>query len=476
MLTRSSRLAAVFSLLMLMCIKCPASASAGESAGQVWQVGERRWNAEQEQRFADWLEQNVTDDFFIRYKISVDCADVPYALRWIYARIARLPAAVTAADGQLLGHWSTAWSHLPTAKVWYKDRRFRQSLLTVLESTSTKTLSRDTYPIRIAPGSLAAGTIFLYDGHAGIVGRIVLDGSTYSPVQTWEATLPRRVTRMFERNFFGSGADLEAGTGLLRFRWPVFVRGRWQYLPEKQHPYYSLEQYSPNFAAIGESFDQAVARRIDPKQYEPAQRARLMIDALYRYLLDRVPLVRTGYNKCRQKQCRQGSALWEEYSTPGRDGMIDLKVIHLQRLIHDNGLDEEKFAAEMRAKTIPIDDGRMVTVQDMVENHEWLSHDPNDSIEARWGLTRCEIIRERVRSAYADLDFVENRYRDIDPDYIDRRREYTANEVRWLRGQGRDSGCKGLQTASRESSSPHTAVSSRAIARPPAALPIRTNE
>ena len=270
-------------------------------------MGERRWDSTQEQRFAEWVEKTITEDFFIRHNIAVDCADVPYAIRWIYARIAHLPAAVTTGDGHLLGHWSTAWENVPPAKEWYLDRRFRQSLLAVLRKTSTRTLPLDTYPIRITAQSLFAGAVFIGEGHAGIVGRIVLDGSTYSPVQTWEATLPRKVTQLRQRNYLAASVDRDAGNGLVRFRWPVFDGGHWQYLPSRNHPFYSLEQYSQDFCRADELFDQAVARRIDPKQYDPAIKTRLIIDSIYRYLLVRVPLVNEGFNRCRQKNCREGS-------------------------------------------------------------------------------------------------------------------------------------------------------------------------
>ncbi len=94
-----------------------------------------------------WIEENLTEDFFIRHKIPVDCADVPYAVRWIYARIAGLPAGVTTKDGQFIGHWSTNWRHLPTHSEWYKDLRFRRALLHMLSETTTRTLPLDTYPI-----------------------------------------------------------------------------------------------------------------------------------------------------------------------------------------------------------------------------------------------------------------------------------------------------------------------------------------
>lgn len=434
----------VLTLIWLFLTEDAATQTLRESPGQVWQVGDRRWDSSQEQRFAEWVEKTVNEDFFIRHNIAVDCADVPYAIRWIYARIAHLPAAVTTGDGQLLGHWSTAWENVPSAQEWYRDRRFRQSLQAVLRKTSTRTLPLDTYPIAVSARSLAAGAVFLGEGHSGIIGRIVLDGSTSSPVQTWEATLPRKVTQLRQRNYLAALVDKDAGNGLVRFRWPVIDGGHWQYLPSRNHPYYSLEQYGQDFCRADELFDQAVARRIDPKQYDPVIKTRLIIDSIYRYLLARVPLVNEGFNRCRRKNCREGSYLWEVYSTYSRDDVIDFEISRLQKFIEDNRLEEEVFDKMMERMVIPIDAGQSVTLKYVVQNHTWLSHDPDNSIEARWALAQCDMIRARLRTSLMALSFVEERYRRTDATYADRRRDSTMNELKWLQDQGKRAGCDHL--------------------------------
>jgi hypothetical protein len=413
-----------------------------ESTGQVWLVGAGRWDGAQEQRFAEWVEKTVNEDFFIRHGIAVDCADVPYAIRWIYARIAHLPAAVTTRDGHLLGHWSTAWENVPPAKEWYLDRRFRQSLLLVLQETSTRTLPLDTYPIGINAQSLSAGAVFIGEGHAGLVGRIVYDGSTYSPIQTWEATLPRKVRQLRQNNYFASLVDIDAGSGLARFRWPVFAAGRWQYLPNRDHPFYSLEQYNRNFCHADETFDQAVARRIDPKQYNPAMRARLIMDSLYGYLLMRVPIVQEGFNRCRQEKCPEGTYRWEAYSTPGRDDVIDHKISHLQKLINDNDIDEETLMKMMEGMVVTIIAGRSVTLAYVLHNYGWLSHDPDDSLEARWALAKCDMILSRTHGSLSAMDFAEQRYRSTDPEYASRSRDKRMSQLKWLQDQGKSAGCE----------------------------------
>jgi hypothetical protein len=84
----------VLCLIILVPTPCP-SQTLNESSNQIWTVGLNRWTVEEEYRFGKWVDENITEDFFIRYKTPTDCADAVYAIRWIYARIARLPAAAT---------------------------------------------------------------------------------------------------------------------------------------------------------------------------------------------------------------------------------------------------------------------------------------------------------------------------------------------------------------------------------------------
>ena len=50
-----------------------------ESDSQVWRVGQNRWTAQEEDNYSKWIESNITEDFFIRLDMRIDCADVPYA-------------------------------------------------------------------------------------------------------------------------------------------------------------------------------------------------------------------------------------------------------------------------------------------------------------------------------------------------------------------------------------------------------------
>jgi len=400
---------------------CNDSNDFHESSSQVWKVGQRRWTIQEEYNYSKWLEANITEDFFIRHKIRVDCADVPYAIRWIYARIHHLPAAARTVDNRLIGHWSKDWGRLPTSKKWDKDRRFQAALMAMLSSTSTRTLPSDTYPIRIARDSVKPGTVFLLaDDHAGIVSRIIMDGSTAHPILTLEGGSPARVQRLRLRNFVLPDPSGDRISGLLKFRWPIRTGKQWHYLPVKEHPFYSEEQYSSTFTKGYVDYLEAVAKRIDPKVYDPKAKTKKIINTLTRRLNERIPVVLEGNKKCHKIKCPEGSQFWEIYSTPVRDEFVGVMIDHLEEIIRKNHLNRDAILDKMAKIRLQISPDRFVTLQYVFQNFQWLSSDPEATIEARWGLDKCSIIAIRLKSARESISFIQKKYGKIDPHFAER--------------------------------------------------------
>jgi hypothetical protein len=394
---------------------------AHESDSQLWKVGQRRWTIQEEHNYSKWVEENITDDFFIRHEISVDCADVPYAARWIYARISHLPAAATTGDNRLIGHWSTDWKHIPTDENWEKDRRFRTALLYMIYRTSTRTLPCDTYPIRIAVDSVTPGTLFLIAGdHTGIVSHIVMDGSTTHPVQTLDANLPTRVQKLHLRDLILPDPGRDHFSGLIKFRWPIKSGNQWHYLPVKEYPFYSEEQYSSAFTQGYGDYLEAIAKRIDHKVYDPNEKAEKIINTLTRRLNERIPIVLDGNKKCHEIKSPEGSRSWEIYSTPDRDEFIGVMIYYLEKIIKENHLDRDAILDKMAKIRLRISDERVITLQYVFENFKWISSDPKATIEARWGLDRCGIIASRLKSAQESISFIKKRYGKTDPDFAER--------------------------------------------------------
>ncbi|MBS3917987.1 MAG: hypothetical protein KG012_03765 [Deltaproteobacteria bacterium] len=409
----------VLSLILL--ISTPSFCQTlSESTDQIWEVGDRRWTIEEERRFEKWVEETITEDFFIPYKIPTDCADAVYAIRWIYARIAHLPAAATTKDGKLVGHWSTDWKHLPTHPEWHQDKRFRAVLFYLFPRTWTGTLPLDTYPVRISTDSVTPGTLFLEtESHTGMIRRVFLDGSQTHPLQTWESALPVKVQKLSMKYFFSARPDFRTGSGLVKFRWPVFENGKWGYLPVKEHPFYSEEQYTLAFSQGHAGFAEAVARRIDPTHYPPEEKLVKVLGTLNRYLKERARIVLEGYRQCQNDGCVEGSEGWELHHTSGRDGMIISLMDHLSQVIGSNHLDQEKIKKRMEAVSIKISENRSISLYDIYQNHLWFSPHPSDSIEARWGLKKCEMIQAQTLATNKSIAFIEKTYRKKDPQYAD---------------------------------------------------------
>ena len=419
------------------------SNGAKESPLQVWKVGDRCWTVEEEHRFGKWVDANITEDFFIRYRIPVDCADVRYATRWIYARIAHLPAAATTKDNGWIGHWSTNWGRLPSHSEWHRDLRFRAALLHVLSETTTRTFPLDTYPIRIDADSVTPGTaFFVTESHSGVIGHVNLDGSYAHPLQTWEATIPAKPQKMSQRNFLSPRPESTTYSGLVKFRWPVMENGKWKYLPAREHPFYSEEQYSSGFYEGHADFVEAVAKRIDPTDYDPNEKVDKVIETITRFLGDRVPIVLEGNKRCHKGGCKEGSTLWELYSTPGRDGMITLLMDHLHQIIETNHLDKDVLKEKMEAIPIPIAKGRSVTFYHVYRNYLWLSPHPEDSVDARWGLEKCEMIFSQIQSARNSIAFIEKTYRRREPKYADFSIRQQQEIIRRLTEEGKRSQCR----------------------------------
>jgi hypothetical protein len=401
--------------LIIFCSTPCFSQTSNESPDQVWEVGDRRWTVEEEHRFGKWMDETMTEDFFIRYTIPTDCADAVYAIRWIYARINHLPAAATTKEGRLIGHWSTDWGFLPTHPEWDRDERFRAALFYLFPRTWTGTLPLDTYPVRISPDSVTPGTLFLVtESHTGIIGHVSLDGSQAHPLQTWESALPVKVQKLSLRNFFSGRPESKARSGLVKFRWPVSENGEWKYRAAAEHLFYSEEQYTSGFCKGYADFVEAVARRIDPTDYPPMEKMVKVMGTITRLLRERVPIVQEGYEQCRDGGCPEASELWEIYSTSGRDGMIVSLVDHLSQIIESNPLYKEMAKGMMEAIPIDISENRSVTLYHVYQNCLWFSSHPEDGIEARWGLKKCEMIYSQTRATKDSISFIESTYRKRD--------------------------------------------------------------
>jgi hypothetical protein len=92
---------------------------------------------------------------------------------------------------------------------------------------------------------------------------------------------------------------------------------------------------------------------------------------------------------------------------------------HLSKIIESNHLDQERIKEMMEAIPINISENRTVNLYHVYQNHLWLSSHPEDFIEARWGLKKCEMIYAQTRATKDSITFIEKFYRKKDPKYAD---------------------------------------------------------
>jgi len=99
--------------------------------------------------------------------------------------------------------------------------------------------------------------------------------------------------------------------------------------------------------------------------------------------------------------------------------MIISLMDYLSRIIESNQLDHQTVKKMMEAIPITITENRSVTLYHAYQNHLWFSPHPKDSVEARWGLKKCEMIYAQTRTTRNSITFIERTYRKKDPKYAD---------------------------------------------------------
>jgi len=147
--------------VLLLAAACLALGAAPSRAA-LWEA-ERVWTEEEEAGFAAFVEQRVDSDFFLRARLAHDCADILYGLRWIYARERRLPAAASAPDGTLVGHWSERFGPAGHGD-WTRDGNFLAALRFVFGLTGTRTLPLEIFgrvKKGLDPSLNAISTVFI---------------------------------------------------------------------------------------------------------------------------------------------------------------------------------------------------------------------------------------------------------------------------------------------------------------------------
>jgi hypothetical protein len=353
--------------------------------GSIW-VATREWNEEEEKGFSKWITETIDENFFVRYNIATVCVDVPYALRYIYARIRFLPQGSHSAGGYEFGNWSKSFAGLPRNPNWAKDQRFRAALNSLIGTLQVRNIPYDTYPIKIWPkdGMLRAGTVFSNESHSGIV--FSLDRSAFFPILTAYSTLPPAVRKLVLINYEEELTYDDIGRGLTNWNWwrrdPA--TGRYVVVPDEQMPGYSMEQYDyPEELAQKLQEAYSIARTDINMAFDEAFRS------LHNEMEMRIGVVRDGYNAYHNRGDRStGSVVYDFYSTPGRDARIRRQFADLDVLVKQGFIDENTLFDRISAERFNPGNTRDFNLLEFRHALKMglVSYEPWDSPNKRWGI------------------------------------------------------------------------------------------
>lgn len=366
----------------------PISELSGE---YIWETKES-WSMTWERAYADWISANVDEDFFKRYNIAVDCADVAISLRWIFSRIYGLPMASTlSGSGRIFTNESMlkSWRVLPISADWYNDERFLKALAYINETTFTHSLKLDSYPVAINKDVFTPGVhhLNLYEettGHTMVVSEV---NTVFGGVFLLYSSTPKKVRSLWKDYFSNARAykSVEDG-GFLKIRWAVKESGRWSLVEGSSMPGYSLEQYDKKFSKGHSSYADAIEARLGAAasiEEKMRQGIRMIDDRLQL----RRSVVEEGFALCQISNCSPGTLNYEFWSTPSRDKQIRDLYEYLN-LKAKKSFRAGSLWSDYKNKVGLDIEGKWVKMKSLLLNFQKkkCSYDPRAKISKRWGL------------------------------------------------------------------------------------------
>ncbi|GEM_PF-1463424 len=364
--------------------------------GCVWPIL-NRWSPEWERRYSQWIEQNATPNFLLDNNVEVDCADTPYAFRWIFARINYLPQGAHTNDGSYFGNWSVRpdLAALPMADDWRQDQRFRAGLKYVLEAyVRGGSIPYDTYPIDIRPeaGHLRPGSMAAEHEHVRLVNHIIPDSA--DPVRQISGTRPRKLQTLSEETLSDMIDNNGPGWGIVNFSWWEydFNLHRYRCVPDEKMPGFSLDQYQLSEAFVCSQWIQQSFRKQSSKPVDPQEALTNRINNIRELLRVRVDMVNSAWNYYQSHpQDRDPKSIqYDDYSTPHRDERLLQFIEQAQQVAVQYNIPAAVLEQRFAEVTVPTGDPQMPScdLRSIAYRLQQgaLSGVPWDPPARRWGL------------------------------------------------------------------------------------------
>ncbi|AHZ85385.1 hypothetical protein [Bdellovibrio bacteriovorus] len=411
--------------LILILITIALLGSPGQAA--VW-TDTNQWSAEWENQYSAWVKSEWNRYFFSRrllpngqanpyYGLRVDCADAVYSMRLIFAYEHRLPFVIKdpTYSSSRISNKMSRWDRLREIE------RVRSFLLYVHETTSTRSLPGDTYPVAISRKTIRSGGILAttaVNHHSWTVKEILPIGVPYlvynSVVGSHSGfTMQERkswpnANWVFEGNYSSS-----SGAGFRAWR-PIASLNR----PVWEVPGYSTEQFQISL----QKWTKTLQSRLATQQEGDTEMVSRLVDNVCVGFKDRVSYVNEALSYKRQYPSCMSYEAFDIYSSPSRDERIFDDLMLLRRsykeiLQRNSGRDLTSEQKDQLAKIFPYinqspaSEARQMPAQNITEDSVcvvnylasrsmdmaefkrrlflgWLSNNPNERGEYRWGVLR----------------------------------------------------------------------------------------
>lgn len=346
-----------------------------EDSNQILWPTRNKWDESWEVKYSQWIESEVDVDFFKENNLVVDCADVAYSLRWIFSRINNLPMTVTF-DGTKVQFnnlsFRSAWRNLKRNIDWKADQVFLASLKYMLSMVDTDTLLDDTIPVEVSVKNFRAGLVNHLGGHTQVLNRVNIVDPSVFPAFTFESTVPAAARTLLERPFTVSSnirkfkTDVESNSG------------------KKEDIYFN-------------TFEFLVQNKIE-KNWVRVRNG--LLNDLVSVIRQRDNVVQDGFKICSDGHCIADSEDYDNWSTTSRDKRL-LKTYkdvlsnydYFSKKLPEN---EKSIGVLINELSITLSFGKLDVNKFLSYcEKDYISPDPNDRIELRWGLNPEAIVTRK---------------------------------------------------------------------------------
>lgn len=296
----------------------------------VWSPTET-WNESYEARYAEWLETNFDERFFLEGPwggLKTDCADAVYGSRIIFSYLNSLPFSLSATDMKF-SNQTAAFDHIadPVARV-------RAFIDFVNDRTWTGSLARHTYPIAITRRAIRPGVVWMKPGHVETVlhvhptGVVELRGSWLPGAIRKMITIttlgyvPRKNTLGFRRWIWPQNLGLDIKSQ------PGYDDSQFALAPKTDLPLNALDQYR-EIAKFEGTIQKALEKSPGRTSERPAMATARLAKDFCALIESRSEVVQSGYEfSSKVKRCLNEKE-YHAYSTPSRDSNLRRVVIGL---------------------------------------------------------------------------------------------------------------------------------------------------